>query len=191
MAGLPAWQLNWLQSVLNAAARLVYLAFVSTFPQYPLAVNWVPSHCPRLPLPERYRATVSCWWVTACGRHLLRSASTTLLQLPGSNQAPSSTGPSQSCHKVVEQSTTVDNIFTVTASVRKSAEDGTVPTIVRWRTLLNATEWTSPLTPQRHCSIPGRRFASLCTSLIMMMMVMMTMMICCHSDYSMWSCKNE
>jgi len=54
-------------------------------------------------------------------------------------------GLAHCCRKGVEQSTTVDNVFAVSASVPKSAEDGIIQTIVRWRTSLNATEWTSQL----------------------------------------------
>ena len=65
----------------------------------------------------------------------------------------------------------VDNVLAVYAPVPKSAEDETVPTIVRWRMSLNATEWTPQLTWQRPCLLLGRRLAPLRNSLTLMMMI--------------------
>jgi len=75
-------------------------------------------------------------------RSRLRSASTALLQVPRSKHG---TIGYRAFHvataKVWNILNTVDNVFTVFASVPKSAEDGDVPTIVLWYASLNATEW--------------------------------------------------
>ena len=64
--------------------------------------------------------------------------------------------------------------------VPKRAEGRNVPTIVRWRTSLNATEWSSQLTWQRPCSLLGRRLASLWNSLMMMKSKVMLKIILPH-----------
>jgi len=109
----------------------------SKWPASKFAVNWVPSSCPRLLLPEWYIATASCVWLELvhvvhcvlrqrryCKFHSRSTANV-------SNNLPSS---------IISMTSSPSR-----ASVPKSAEDGTVPTIVR-RTSLNATKWTSQLT---------------------------------------------
>jgi len=123
------------------------------------SANWVPSRCPRLPLPEWYTAPPYLTDglqrvadISSCSR--LRSASTVLLQVLQS-----------------KQSTIIDQALPVTAgkvwnnlpplktsspaSVPKNAEVGTVPMIIWWRTSLNITANVTAA-----CSLTGRRFAS-------------------------------
>jgi len=152
MAGLPARQLNRLQSVLSAAARLVYSArrteHVSPllhelhwlkvpqrieFRLSVLAYRCLNSTAPQYladgysELPTSARA-LGC---DLCGRRYFT--------FHGRNTKQSVIGPSRRCRKGLEQSAAVD---IVVAPVKKGAEDGIVPTFVRRGSYGDARRWS-------------------------------------------------
>jgi len=107
--------------LLDSSTRPRERELISTSPWFPpvssSTANWVPSCCLNGTVPP-YLAGGKQRVTNISGRSRLRSASTALLQVPQSKYSWW-LGIPRCCRRDVEQSTTVDNVFTVCFSSKE------------------------------------------------------------------------